>query len=193
MAEYCSTSITFFSEDQEALECFHKTVSEAFRTCASKTVASVLTKAASAAFPNSGIIEDISDEIINGAFQVYVTSKYTPEITLWQIAIASEPNINMVYKAEETDSCSVFVNSDAEGKYYPERYYARIIRGYCVDEEDYFKSEAEAIAAVNSWIADEAPSPLTTISEIQNFAQEFEEESDLGFKTQLVLCAYDMV
>lgn len=52
----------------------------------------------------------------------------------------------------ENDADGVFVNTDREGKYFPERVY---IEGEVCDsylEERYQNSEAEAIDAVNDWL-----------------------------------------
>lgn len=204
MAEYCSTSITFYSENQESLERFFKAVSDSFDACENDAVSSVLKQVCdvlTSSYPceniskitDGGVIEDISTEIINGSFQVCVSSKYTPEIDIWKSVLeAAVPDVKMVYKADEVDSCSVFINSDVDGNYYPERYYARIIRDGEVEEEDYFETEAEVIAAVNDWLGDDIGSELTTIDEIQNFSQEFEEDGDFGYKNQLVVAKYDI-
>ena len=54
----------------------------------------------------------------------------------------------------ENDTDGVFVNTDQEGKYFPERVY---IEGEVCDsylEERYQNSEAEAIDAVNDWLSE---------------------------------------
>lgn len=54
----------------------------------------------------------------------------------------------------ENDTYGVFVNTDREGKYFPERVYLDGDIGDNYLEEHYQNSEAEAIDAVNDWLSE---------------------------------------
>ena len=160
MANYCSNSIVFFSKDKSKLSRFLRKVYAAFDSIVSgfynlmvlhgyknREILSVIDKRDSFTHCDTKL-EQNKDTY---SFKVEVETAWEPHMAMFYKIIREKYNnaIQLVYMAEECGS-ELYVNSDKEGVYFPERY----VVDCCHNGEylnEYFDTYQEAI----SWIKTE--------------------------------------
>ena len=160
MANYCSNSIVFFSKDKSKLSRFLRKVYAAFDSIGSgfynlmvlhgyknREILSVIDKRDSFTHCDTKL-EQNKDTY---SFKVEVETAWEPHMAMFYKIIREKysNSIQLVYMAEECGS-ELYVNSDKEGVYFPERY----VVDCCHDGEyrkEYFDTYQEAI----SWIKTE--------------------------------------
>ena len=160
MANYCSNSIVFFSKDKSKLSRFLRKVYAAYDSIGSgfynlmvlhgyknREILSVIDKRDSFTHCDTKL-EQNKDTY---SFKVEVETAWEPHMAMFYKIIREKYNnaIQLVYMAEECGS-ELYVNSDKEGVYFPERY----VVDCCHNGEylnEYFDTYQEAI----SWIKTE--------------------------------------
>ena len=188
MAEFCYTNYVFFSDDVEAIKSFYAELKGLSSKCSDRlcNIANIILGSSnSITHEISGTIECIY-EMEGSSFQVDVDSKYTPDATLWDVMLKSYPSIKYVYKAEEP-SYGVFINTDTSGKYFPERYYAMLIKDDEIILEDYFIEESDVVKAINEWMATEGAPNFKNLDEVNAFCDTY-----LSDENRLEVYKYEM-
>ncbi len=157
MANYCSNSIVFFSKDKTKISRFLRKVYAAFDSIGSgfynlmvlhgyknREILSVIDKRDSFTYCDTKLEQD-KDTF---SFRVDVETAWEPHMAMFYRIIREKYNnaIQLVYMAEECGS-ELYVNSDKEVIYLPERYMVDCCHNGEYNKE-YFKTYPEAI----SWI-----------------------------------------
>lgn len=157
MANYCANSIVFFSKDKTKLSRFLRKVYAAFDSIGSgfynlmvlhgyknREILSVIDKRDSFTHCDTRL-EQNKDTY---SFRVDVETAWEPHMAMFYKIIREKYNdaIQIVYMAEESGS-EVFVNSDKEGLYFPERYMID-----CCHNGEYYKEYFNTYPEAISWI-----------------------------------------
>ena len=157
MANYCSNSIVFFSKDKSKLSRFLRKVYAAFDSIGSgfynlmvlhgyknREILSVIDKRDSFTHCDTRL-EQNKDTY---SFKVEVETAWEPHMAMFYKIIREKYNnaIQIVYMAEECGS-ELYVNSDKEGVYFPQRYMVDCCHNGEYQKE-YFDTYPEAI----NWI-----------------------------------------
>lgn len=149
MPNWCYTQIAFFSTDENELLQFKNDIQTAIDTLpimdreAKNWQGRVSRYFKSSAVGERGFIihmTDITPEIYDGLEQFFFIldqeDAWAPHTEMWTELINKlQKNIGFVYRAEECGN-EVYINTDYEGSFFPERYYVN------TDEEtEYFEDE----------------------------------------------------
>lgn len=137
MANWCGTTIAFYSQDKIQLEALHTAISN--RTHENIWLGNICTYHGLSAENYScrsliNCIGEISqDEYSYWYFLVDQEDAWDPHISVWESVLDMYyRKVEFEYRSEE-DGCGIFVNSDIEGYYFPERF---IIDACVKDTED---------------------------------------------------------
>ena len=154
MANYCSNSIVFFSKDRTKLARFLRKVYAAFDSKGSgfnnllilhgytnRQIAGLADKRDSFTYCDTKLKLDKDTY----SFRVDVETAWAPHMAVFYKILREKYDnvIQLVYMAEECGS-RLFINSDKDGRYFPERY----IVDCCHNREffkEYFNSYKEAV------------------------------------------------
>ena len=133
MANYTMTNITFYSDNLTQLEKLFETIKQIMESPSTDDngfgngwlgdfVNTLLSPTLSHEDVRCrGFIRDIYD-ISEGAFEIECEEAYSPCINMWKLILEKHfSEVKMVYTSEEPGD-GLYVNSDEEGLFYPERY-----------------------------------------------------------------------
>ncbi len=153
MPNWCSTVIAFWSNEDCALDAFRENIIRALEILpivdneSENWQGRVSRYFDTSAKGERGFIQDISpiekiwsDGHIKHYFTVSQEDAWGPHISMWSgIINESELNISIDYTAEEP-GCGIYVNTDTEGIFFPDRYLCDCSIG-C----EYFSAEGDMI------------------------------------------------
>lgn len=115
-------------------------------------------------------------EYEGGELTFYTMTAWCPCNEVWELVREKFPSISYYYMAEES-GCNVYLTNDANGIYYPERYYVELctVKGeYC---SEYFQSMAEAC----SYIRENTGCEVATDAEIEELNDKMNEENEEAY------------
>lgn len=163
MANWCDTTIAFYSQDKTQLEALHTAISN--RTREDNWLGNIC------------IYHGFSPENYSCRSQVYYIGEmsqdkdnywyflvdqedaWDPHTSVWESVLDMYyRKVEFEYRSEEA-GCGMFVNSDIEGYYFPERF---IVDAYVKDTEDkfYINTSAEALSLCKQILHDRSISSL---------------------------------
>ena len=200
MANYCSNSVAFYSEDNERLDAFRKLMVESFRESRHGTVRDFAIKCG---YSQEEVIQftdgrdtfvDIADELSEkeGVFYfiVQTESAWSPNVEVFVKVIREKFNddFGIEYCSEEP-GVAIYINTDVEGFFFPDRYYL----DSCINNEyetEYFETKQEVLC----WIKDKFPHAKvnikTAIHKIESEVRKYIDENGDDFFT-LYQFSYD--
>ena len=200
MANYCSNDIAFYCGDNERLEAFRKLMVESFRESRHGTVRDFVIKCG---YSQEEAIQftdgrdtfvDIADELSEKEgvyyFIVQTESAWSPNVEVFFKVIREKFNddFGIEYCSEEP-GMSIYINTDVEGFFFPDRYYL----DSCINDEyetEYFETKQEVLL----WIKDKFPKAnvniKTALHKIESEVRKYIDESGDDFFT-LYQFSYD--
>ena len=176
MANYCSNSIVFCSKDRAKLSVFLRKMSAAFTTRDShfynfmvlhgygnREISAVIDKRDF--FTSCDTRLTVKDGTYN--FRLDTETAWEPHMDVFRKVLKEKYGnvIQMVYVAEECGS-SIFINSDTEGKFLPERYMVDCCHNGEYHKE-YFDSYQEAVEWVRGEYTDTGFGKYDSIADIE--------------------------
>ena len=162
MANYCSNSIVFYSKDRAKLSVFLRKMSAAFTTRDShfynlmvlhgygnREISAVIDKRDF--FTSCDTKLSVKEDIYS--FRLDTETAWEPHMEIFRKVLQEKYGnvIRMVYMAEECGS-SIFINSDTEGKFLPERYMVD-----CCHNGEYLKEYFDSYEEAKDWLRGEYP------------------------------------
>lgn len=162
MANYCSNSIVFYSKDKSRLSVFLRKMSAAFTTRDShfynlmvlhgygnREISAVIDKRDF--FTSCDTKLSVKEDTYS--FRLDTETAWEPHMEVFRKVLQEKYGnvIRMVYLAEEC-GCGIFINSDTEGKFLPERFMVD-----CCHNGDYFKESFHSFEEALDWLRREYP------------------------------------
>ena len=193
MANYCNNNLAFYGEDIERLEAFRKLMVESFRESRYGSVRDFVIKCGysheeSIKFTDGrDAFIDIADELSHkeGVFYfiAQTESAWSPNVEVFFKVIREkfDNEFGIEYCSEEP-GMAIYINTDVEGFFFPDRYYL----DSCINDEystEYFETKQEVL----SWIKDKFPQAKvnikTAIHKIESEVRRYIDESGDDFFT----------
>ncbi len=119
--------------------------------------------------------------------ELHFESAWSPLCDSWDALLRRFfPTLKQVTIAEEC-GCEIYVNTDAEGRFYPERYYVdACVEGkdgesYISDFECAFETLGEVLATVNRWLAGNGFGPFDSIDDVKEWFEGRSEDHECEF------------
>lgn len=156
MANYCINYITFFSTNQQSLETLHADLQNFMKTSSDKTVYTLLKNigydevADRETYSQRHYLLSYDEKIKERDncyyFELCTESAWSPCMggIKYLVNYYYNAEVNMVYQSEEP-GCEVYVNTDVEGIFYPEKYRVSIYKSNDEWEELYFSTMKEVV------------------------------------------------
>ena len=190
MANYCSNSIRFFSKDRAKLAVFLRKVYAAFDSRTS-------------GFYNLLVLHGYSNKQIAGmidrrdafvrcdtklsadgdvfSFGVDTETAWAPHMEVFYRLIGEKYDnaIRMVYQSEEC-GCGIYINTDKEGKYFPERYMVDC-RHFGEFHKEYFDSLEKAVEWIQGEYDDFGYELFDTVEDVERKVQDVSGWDEDGF------------
>lgn len=124
-----------------------------------------------------------------GAYaKIYFESAWSPLCDSWDALLRRFfPTLRQVTIADEC-GCEVYVNTDAEGRFFPDRYNVdACVEGedgesYLMDYDDHtFETLDGALATVNAWLARNGFGPFDSIEQVEEWFEGRSEDHECEF------------
>ena len=190
MANYCSNSIRFISRDRAKLAVFLRKVYAAFDSRTSEFYNLLVLHG----YTNKQIagMTDRRDAITHCdtklsadgdvfSFGVDTETAWSPHMEVFYRLIGEKYGgaIRMVYRSEEC-GCGIYINTDAEGRYFPERY---VVDCCHVGEyhKEYFDSYEDAMEWIRGEYREFGFGLFDTAEDVERKVQELAGPEDDGF------------
>ena len=169
MANYCNNTIAIFGYDKGKLDSFRKLMVNAFRDSRYGTVRDFVIKCG---YNKEEAIQftdgrdtfiDIDDEIAQkeGIYYFYfqTESAWNPNIEVFTKIIREKFNndFELEYCSEEP-GMGIYINTDSEGFFFPDRYYLD-----CYINDEYYTEYYETKEEVLDWIKEKFPGVKVTV------------------------------
>ncbi len=190
MANYCSNSIRFISRDRSKLAVFLRKVYAAFDSRTSgfynllvlhgytnKQIAGMIDRRD--AFTHCDTKLSVDGDVFS--FGVDTETAWAPHMEVFYRLISEKYGdaISMVYQSEEC-GCGIYINTDKEGKYFPEHY---VVDCCHVGEfhKEYFNTYEEAIGWIQGEYKDFGFQLFDTVEDVERKVQDVSEWDEDGF------------
>ena len=190
MANYCSNSIVFYSRDRAKLSVFLRKMSAAYNARGShfynlmvlhgygnREISSVIDKRDF--FTSCDTKLSVKDDTCS--FSMDTETAWAPHMEVFRKVLQERygNRIRLVYMAEEC-GCGIYVNSDTEGKYFPQRYMVDCCHAGEFHKE-YFDTYEDAIDWIQGEYRDFGFSLFDTVEDVERKVREVSEWDEDGF------------
>jgi hypothetical protein len=101
---------------------------------------------------------------------------WVPCTEVFELIERKFPTLKVYYIAEE-DGCLLYETNDAEGLYYPERYYVNL----CAEQDEYRNEYFVTLEDALSWIRQMMKRPVNSEADVEQLNKELEETSEDAF------------
>lgn len=170
MANYCNNKIALFGYDKEKLEAFRKLMVNTFRNSRYGTVRDFVVKCG---YEKEEAIQftdgrdtfiDIDDEIAQkeGVYYFYfqTESAWNPNVEVFTKIIREKFNNEFELEhCSEESGMGIYINTDSEGFFFPDRYYLD-----CCINNEYYTEYYETKEEVLDWIKEKFPAVKVTVN-----------------------------
>ena len=190
MANYCSNSIVFYSGDKAKLSVFLRKMSAAYNARGShfysfmvlhgygnREISSVIDKRDF--FTSCDTKLSVKDNTYS--FSMDTETAWAPHMEVFRKVLQERygNQILMVYMAEEC-GCGVYINSDTEGKYFPERYMVDCCHAGEFHKE-YFDTYEDAVEWIQGEYKDFGFGLFDTVEDVERKVRDISAMDEDGF------------
>lgn len=178
MANWCDTTIAFYSQDKTQLEALHTAISNRIHEdCWLGNICTYhgFSPADYSCRSQINYIGEISQDKDNyWYFLVDQEDAWDPHTSVWEDVLDMYyREVEFEYRSEEA-GCGIFVNSDSEGYYFPERF---IVDAYVKDTEDkiYTNTLTETLSLCKRILHDRS---ISSIEHARQIGEHFVKKED---------------